>query len=884
MTKNRSFLNTICVLVLGAVLSACDTGSVGTTTNPDTSIAASGFFYSGPAAESIDVANFQYYLWRNVIDDSRCGGCHNSKASSPVSPFFFDTDNVNVAYNQSISRVDKTNPLLSEFVAKLNPPNSHFCWESVSAVCGTLIEGWITDWINASSGGVAARQINLVAPASIRSPGDSKSFPADPTAFQPVYDLLVGTDPVIANGNCQNCHEEIATPLPQAPFFASGDIAVAYEAAKAKIDIDTPANSRLVQRLLEQHNCWSDCAADAALMEARITQFANGIAATEIDPSLVTSMALTLGEGIIASGGNRHETDQFALWEFKIGSGLTAFDTSGVDPAINLSLIGSVNWVGGYGLEFTGGRAQADTISSDKLYTYIQETGKYAIEAWVIPANVTQEDANIVSYSGGDTLRNFTLGQDMYNYEAFNRLDVTPPAPNGDPFLTTGDSGEELAQASLQHVVVNYDPLDPVNPGRSIYVNGQLIAAADPVAPGPTIANVWDDTFAFILGNETSGARPWMGQVKMVAIHNQPLTEPQIQQNFDVGVGQKFFLLFCVGQHLGESGNCQSFVMFEVAQFDSYSYLFNKPTFVTLDGSTPLADINIKGLRIGINGKEALAGQAYANMNETVDIGSYDPATGQELSSQGTIIALEKGPEADEFFLTFEEFNGVTNAFADIVPSVPADPADPGSPLESDIGVRTFQEINQTIAEITGVPVTNTAVESVYNDYIQQLPTVEDVGAFLPSHQMAIAQLALTSCSELVEDRASNNISRAAYFPAFNFGNSSQSAFDTQAEIDAVVNPLLTRAMNVDPVTPTNNLNTQPVEAEISDLLGSSATQSLDTGTNIVNYDSLISEMLSCTPVPPATSCTPIDTVARTAQIVKAVCAVATGGAVMLVQ
>jgi hypothetical protein len=171
------------------------------------------------------------------------------------------------------------------------------------------------------------------------------------------------------------------------------------------MDIDAPDSSRFVQKLIaEQHNCWSNCGTDqfeagtdARLMRDRIAAFASGITATSIDSNLVTSMALTLGEGIIASGGNRHETDQFALWEFKIGSGLTAFDTSGVDPAINLSLIGSVNWVGGYGLEFTGGRAQADTISSDKLYTYIQETGKYAIEAWVIPANVTQEDANIVT-------------------------------------------------------------------------------------------------------------------------------------------------------------------------------------------------------------------------------------------------------------------------------------------------------------------------------------------------------------------------------------------------------------------------------------------------------------------------------------------------------
>ena len=887
MLKNYPFLKIFSLLALSAMMTACDSGGVGTTANPNLAGNGGGkFVYTGPAARDIEVSNFQFYLWQNVIDATRCGGCHNSEANTPVTPVFFDTSNVNVAYDQAVT-VDPAlldmatiNPLNAEFVTKLN--GTHFCWETNSAICATLLAGWIDDWKNAANGGVASRQINLTAPANIRDPGDAKSFPA--TAFtvgtngtsfaDTVHPLLVGTNPIIADNNCQNCHTEVGPALPQAPFFAHSDIDAAYEAAKSKMDIDTPANSRLALRLFEQHNCWSTCGPDETLMVQRITDFANGIAVSSIDPTLVTSKALTLGEGIIASGGNRAETNQFAIWEFKTGTGLTAFDTSGIGNSINLSLIGSVNWVGGYGLEFTGGRAQADTISSDKIFTYLQDTGEYAIEAWVIPANVTQEDANVVSYSGGDLSRNFTLGQDMYNYESYNRIDSVIPAPNGEPVMSTGEDDEELAQASLQHVVINYDPLDRLGngAGRSIYVNGQRVNNLTDTAAGMPIANVWDDTFAFILGNEISGNRSWMGQVKMVALHSRALAEPEIQQNFDLGVGQKFFLLFYVGHHLGEVGNPNSFIVFEVAQFDSYSYLFNKPTFVTLDGSAPSTDISIKGLRIGINGKEALTGQTYANLDTSVTVAGYDPATGEELSSKGTIITLEKGPSSDEFFLTFEDFNGLTKAFVDTVPTVAADPADPASPVESDIGMRTFEEINVSIAEMTGVPVTNAAVGTVYDDYVQQLPTVEAIGAFLPSHQMAIAQLALTSCSELVE--GNGDISRAAYFPGFIFGTGAQTAFDTQAERDSIINPLLTAAMNVDQATPANNLITQPVELEVADLLSSPIAQDLDPALTGDTYDSLITEMLSDL----------VDTPARTEQIVKAACAVATGGAVMLVQ
>lgn len=868
----------IAALVIAAALAACDTGGVGTSANPDLGTGNSGFVYSGPAARDVDVSNFQFYLYNNLNPNNRCGGCHNSQASTPVSPLFFDTTDVNAAYNASNAYVDLDNPPASGFVQQMN--GGHFCWEPVSSICGTLIAGWIEDWKNAANGGIASRQINLQPPENIRPPGQTRSFPAgpddnDPNSFaQTVYPVLSGTLGSIVGDNCQGCHSETAPGLPQAPFFASGDVAAAYAAARSKMNIDTPENSRLVVRVRDGHNCWSNsCDSDADLLEQAIRDFALAIALEDIDLALVTSMALQLGDGIIASGGSRHETDQFAIWEFKTGSGLTAFDTSGIDPSIHLSLIGSVDWVGGYGLEFSGGRAQADTISSDKLYTYIRTTGEYALEAWVIPSNVSQENTNIVSYSGGSATRNFTLAQTLYDYEAYNRIDsVQPQAVNGVPFLTTGQNGLEIAQASLQHVVVNYDPFV----GRSIYVNGEPVPGlTDPAAAPTSIANAWDDGFAFVLGGEIGGSRAWSGQIKLVAMHNRKLTAEQIRQNFEVGVGQKFFLLFWVGQHLGEDpADPQSFILFEVAQFDSFGYLFNRPTFINLDPTwVPSGSIAIRGLRIGINSSEAIAGQAYANLDTSVDAGNYDPGQGRLLSPLGTVIALDKGPQSDEFFLTFETFAGRSNAFTDIQPTLPADPADPPTPPAADIGLRTFEEINSAIAEITGVPVVNGQVRAVYDSYIQQLPTVEDIGAFLPSHQMAIAQLALTSCSELVEDRGA--IGRGSYFPGFDFSAGALSAFDTPAKRAQVIDPLLSAVMNVDQALPLNDLATQPDASEIGGLLGSDSPQDLDPAiAGITTYNSLIEQMLVGS----------ANTSQRTGQIVKAVCAAATGAAVMLVQ
>ena len=111
-----------------------------------------------------------------------------------------------------------------------------------------------------------------------------------------------------------------------------------------------------------------------------------------------------------------------------------------------------------------------------------------------------------------------------------------------------------------------------------MYVNGNYTGDADR-AGGGTLAD-WDDSFALVLGNETSSNRSVAGRDALRRGPQPRADGDQIQQNFTAGVGERYFLLFNVS-HL--TGVPQSYVMFEVSQYDSYSYLFNKPTFISLD-------------------------------------------------------------------------------------------------------------------------------------------------------------------------------------------------------------------------------------------------------------------------------------------------------------
>ena len=844
--------------------------------------------YSGPPASSDLVQAYKLEVWDNLVAPNRCGSCHGTGGQAPT---FVRNDDINRAYSQAITVANLSQPDQSILVSKVG--GGHNCWLPTNTACADVMTRYIQNWANAGGAGVGGREIVLTAPTD-RDISNSRTFPDSPfdnpgnSFAETVYPLLVA--------NCSGCHSPIGTAGRQQPYFAyddgdpmtDQDVISSYEAAKSKMDLSDAdinpfdmstleqVNSLLAVRVRELHNCWTgDCANDAFAMASAIREFAGVIPTVVVDPTLITSRALlfsedceSLGFCVVASGGNRYENSQIALWEFKAGTGTTVAEVSGVGTPINLELSGNVNWLGGYGLELNGGKAQDISGASSRLNSSLNPaaggSGEYSLEAWVVPDNVTQEDSNIISYSGdNDAGRNFTLGQTMYNYD-YMQLSTTTPDPITDA-LSTPDA-DEVLQATQQHVVTTFDPIN----GRRIYVNGVLTNAVDPFTAG-SLAD-WDDTYAFVLGNEVSNDRPWLGKMRLVSIHDRALTHQQVLQNFEAGVGEKYFLLFGIGHIDGVPAD--SYIMFEVSQFDSYSYLFYKPTFINLDPNVTPNGITIQGMRIGVNGSVPGVGQAYSRLDTTIDSGNYTVEEGQVLSTLGTVIPLERGMQAgnpDEFFLTFEVLGNESNPFVEPTPSAPPqiDPA----PVP-DIGFRTFEEISVSMSAMTGVSTTNSAVRATYNTYIQQLPSVENIEGFLPSHQMAIAQLALTYCSELVDNNGS--IGRDTYFAGFDFNQSASSAFDTMPERRLMLDPLMQRMLNVDPVN--GNLATQPDEGETRDLLGANGPQDLLglVGDSSDDFNSLIDTMTQCLP-----GC---DTTTRTREIVKASCAAVLGSAATMVQ
>jgi concanavalin A-like lectin/glucanase superfamily protein len=805
----KSFLRAVklaSALACAAVLAACSGGGAPTTVNPVTS-APPVADYTGPAPQNADVQAFKLNLWENIKASNRCGGCHNANGQSPQ---FARNDDVNAAYQAANTVVNLTQPDQSRMVLKVG--GGHNCWLAAASACADTLTVWIRNWAGSSATG--GKQIELKEPA-IKEVGASKTFPGTSAEFQ---QSALWNDPANPPGvlrkYCAKCHASTAA-VPVQPFFASSDPDEAYAAVRSKINLDNPAMSRLVVRLRdENHNCWTDCATASATMEAAVKSFTDLVKVQPLDPSLVVSKALTLYDGTVAAGGNRYDNNVIALYEFKTGSGSIAYDTSGVEPALNLTLSAANMWVGGWGINIQAGqKAQGSTTASKKLADQIKASGEFSIEAWMAPADVVQEDAYAVSYSAGTMARNATLAQRAYQYEAMTRTSETDA--NGMPTLLTLDKDRD-AQAALQHVVLTYDPVN----GRKIYVNGQFTGDVDPRGGGGSLSD-WDDSFALVLGNETSSNRQWKGVMRLVAIHNRALTQEQIQQNFAAGVGERYFLLFNVTDLVGVP---KSYIMFEGSQYDSYSYLFNKPTFISLDPNATVPNIDLAGIRIGVNGAEARVGQTYVPFSATIGGSNYQKGTGQLLSNTGAVIALDKNPVDDLFFLTFEKIG--THAHT-VTEAPPADPTFGPDAPQPDAGMRTFDELNATYSKLTGVPITDTTVAATFTSVKQQLPAVESIDAFLASHQTGIAQLAIAYCSAMVNDPAK----RDAFFgPGLNPSGQGSGYFSDTTRQNQVINAIKAKINTGLASQPTDAVVETAIRKMLNTIAGNTQSQSNTQG------------------------------------------------------
>jgi len=123
--------------------------------------------------------------------------------------------------------------------------------------------------------------------------------------------------------------------------------------------------------------------------------------------------------------------------------------------------------------------------------------------------------------------------------------------------------------------------------------------------------------------------------------------------------------------------------------------------------------------------------------------------------------------------------------------------------------VRTFAQVNSTLSQLTGVPVTNATVNATYQTVQQQLPSVPTLEAFSAANQVGTAQLAIQYCSTMV-----NNPTLAQQmFPGVTFGPSTY-----PAQTNLVTSALAARVLGGGSLPSQPALST--VTTELGNLIG----------------------------------------------------------------
>jgi hypothetical protein len=181
-----------------------------------------------------------------------------------------------------------------------------------------------------------------------------------------------------------------------------------------------------------------------------------------------------------------------------------------------------VNWLPDTdGISVTGKTIIESSTAATKVISACEASNEFTIEAWVRPANTTQEGpARIVTISDDTTHRNVTIGQDETDYIGRNRATVGSDH-NGRPNLVATDT----LKADLTHVVYTYES----SGDEQIYINGVEETTRN---RGGKLD--WNDSYRLALANELSfpsDDRSWLGRYYQVAIYDYAFTQEEVEQH-----------------------------------------------------------------------------------------------------------------------------------------------------------------------------------------------------------------------------------------------------------------------------------------------------------------------------------------------------------------
>jgi len=159
-------------------------------------------------------------------------------------------------------------------------------------------------------------------------------------------------------------------------------------------------------------------------------------------------------------------------------------------------------------------------------------------------------------------------------------------------------------------------------------------------------------------------------------------------------------------------------------------------------------NIQIDNIRVGVNGTTPPVGQSLKNLSVLLTINNQALKSIDNTGTDGlgVVIPQSGGIATDSFFLEFERINAKSNVIVEANPAAP--PADMTTVIRPENGIRNFDQVNDTMSALTGVPKSDT-----YNSYVDlksQLPSSNSIMTFVASNQVVVMKHALDYCTRMV--------------------------------------------------------------------------------------------------------------------------------------
>jgi|10_taG_2_1085330.scaffolds.fasta_scaffold17538_2 hypothetical protein len=206
-----------------------------------------------------------------------------------------------------------------------------------------------------------------------------------------------------------------------------------------------------------------------------------------------------------------------------------------------------VTWTSNY-LDVSSG-ARLLSRSNTDLVAQCQSTGEITVEAWVSPANITQEGpARIFAIADNDSSdtaeQNFMIGQGSWGSldDAVFRGRVRTDTQNksGSPPVKTPDA--TVTADTVQYVAITASATGS-EMILTMYYNGLQSGNIETRYDIDTGSNffdtVWDTSSPISVANAPFSARPWAGKLYQIRTYKRALNSDEIYGNYSVGSDSK---------------------------------------------------------------------------------------------------------------------------------------------------------------------------------------------------------------------------------------------------------------------------------------------------------------------------------------------------------